>query len=141
MPIALVSPQLAVLVGQCSDEARHDMVQRACLLAVKRTNLDDDATILEALEAIDRRQFGNPSLTIRLDALTEELDEIAWDLQDQAAAGKATMDEYGRAFTKARAVAALGYALDGSPKSSLEALYEAYHAVDAEDEFVRSVAG
>jgi len=47
--------------------------------------------------------------------------------------------EYLRAFAKARAVAAIGFALDGSFASSCDSLYEAYHAIGDKDDFMRAV--
>ena len=76
----------------------------------------------------------------RLDALTQELEETAWDIQDRIGAGDASEDEYRRAFAKARAVAAIGFALDGSLAASFDSLYEAYYAIDSQDDFLRAAS-
>ena len=45
-----------------------------------------------------------------------------------------------RLFVKARAAAAIGFALDGSLAASFNSLYEAYYAVDNRDNYMRIVA-
>jgi hypothetical protein len=58
--------------------------------------------------------------------LTEELDEIAWDVQDMTEAGTASLQDYSTAFRRARAAASVGFALGpDSLSAALEAVYEA----------------
>jgi len=39
------------------------------------------------------------------------LDDVAWNIQERAESGSATQEEYLQAFAKARAAAAVGFAL------------------------------
>ncbi|TDO67691.1 hypothetical protein EV651_103605 [Kribbella sp. VKM Ac-2571] len=134
-----VSPALVDKLRQSTDDQRHQLVERVCVLAVRCADVADP-TLTEALNAIRSRSFGIQDLRSRLDALTGELDEIAWGIQDRVDAGDASADEYRRAFVKARAVAAIAFALDGSLAASFDSLYEAYHAIDSRDDFLRAVA-
>jgi hypothetical protein len=136
--LAQVSPALVEMVRQSDEDTRHQLVERACLLAVQRADVADP-NLAEALDAIRSRSFGSQELRSRIDALTNELDETAWDLQDRVDAGDASEDEYRQAFAKARAVAAIGFALDGSLAASFDSLYEAYHAIDNRDDFLSAV--
>ncbi|MEU0092661.1 hypothetical protein [Kribbella sp. NPDC006257] len=134
-----ISPELVDLLRQSPDETRHRLVERACLLAVQRTKVADPK-VTEALDAIRSRSFGIEDLRSRIDDLTQELDEAAWDIQERVDTGDANRDEYRRAFGKARAVAAVGFALDDSLTASFDSLYEAYYAIDNRDDFLRAVA-
>ncbi|WP_157756679.1 hypothetical protein [Plantactinospora sp. KBS50] len=134
-----ISPQLVDKLRRSTDETRHRIVERACLLAVQRADVAAPK-LTEALDAIRRRKLSPPDLRSEIDALTQELDEIAWDIQDRIEAGDATEAEYRRAFVKARAAAAVGFALEGSLAASFDSLYEAYYAVDNRDDYMRVVA-
>jgi hypothetical protein len=133
--LAQISPALVERLRQSEDDVRNGLVERVCLLAVERADVADP-TLAEGLDAIRSRRFGNQELRSRLDVLTEELDEAAWDIQDDDDAGD---DEYWRAFVKARAAAAVAFAVDGTLEASFDSLYEAYHAIDDEPAFLRSV--
>ena len=134
-----ISPELVDMLRQSTDETRHQIVERACLLAVQRAGVAAPK-LTEALDVIRRRSFGIPDLRSQVDALTQELDEIAWDIQDRVEVGDAAEAEYRRAFVKARAAAAIGFALDGSLAASFDSLYEAYYAIDNRDDYMRIVA-
>ncbi len=133
-----ISPELVEILRQCTDDRRHQIVERACLLAVQRADVADPM-LTKALEAIRRRNFGILVLRGQVDALTQKLDEIAWEIQDQFEAGNAPESQYHRAFAKARAAAAIEFALDGSLAASFDALYEAYYAIDNRDDFMHVV--
>jgi hypothetical protein len=61
--------------------------------------------------------------------ITEELDETAWDVQDKVDEGLIPEQAYLDAFSKARAVAAVGCALETDPlQAALESVYEAQAA-------------
>ena len=61
----------------------------------------------------------------------EVLDEVAWDLQDEAP------DRYVGAFKQARAANAVLWCVRGEPA---EAIYEAIHALDDDDLVMRLLA-
>jgi hypothetical protein len=135
-----ISPELVDTLRRSADDMRHQMVENACTLAVERTGVADPR-VTEALDAIRQRIFSDSSLRRQIDALRQELDEIAWDTQDRVEAGGSTESEYLHNFAKARAVAAIGSALEGSLASSFDSLYEAYYAIDDRDGFMCAVAG
>jgi hypothetical protein len=134
-----ISPELVDKLRRSGDETRHRIVERACLLAVQRADVAAP-TLTEALDVIHRRSFGVPDLRSQVDGLAQELDEIAWDIQDRIGTGGATEAEYRRAFVKARAAAAIGFALDGSLSASFDSLYEAYYAIDSRDDYMSVIA-
>ncbi|HTJ66680.1 MAG TPA: hypothetical protein VL551_04050 [Actinospica sp.] len=64
-------------------------------------------------------------------ALTDRLDDLAFDLQDEVDEGTAEQAEYLEAFRRARAVSAAAFALDPDPRNAaLEAAYEAEAATE-----------
>lgn len=137
--LALVSPELVDMLRQSSEDTRHRIVERVCKLAVQRADVPDPK-LMAALDMIHQGRYGDPDLGRQLDALTQGLDEIAWGIQDQVEAGNAAQDEYFRAFAKARAAAAIKFALVGSLAASFDSFYEAYHAINNRDDFMRAVA-
>jgi hypothetical protein len=63
--------------------------------------------------------------------LTDRLDNLAFDLQDEVDEGTAEQAEYLEAFRRARAVSAVAFALDADPRNAaLEAAYEAEAATE-----------
>jgi hypothetical protein len=132
--LAQISLALVERLRQSTDDVRHELVERLCLLAVERAGVAEPR-LAEGLDAIRSRRFGDQGVRSRLDVLTEELDEAAWDIQDRDDASDA---EYRRAFVKARAVAAVAFAVEGTLGASFDSLYEAYHAIQDEAEFLRS---
>jgi hypothetical protein len=63
--------------------------------------------------------------------LTDRLDDLAFDLQDEVDEGAAEQAEYLEAFRRARAVSAVAFALDTDPRNAaLEAAYEAEAATE-----------
>ena len=64
-----------------------------------------------------------------LKVLVDELDERAWDVQDEVDAGRAPQEAYLVAFSLARAASAVWFALDSDAlQTALEAVYEAQAA-------------
>lgn len=109
-------------------------------LAVARTGVS--APPLDAaLAALQEGRFGDSADRVAVLQLADELDEIAWDLQERSEAGTATPEAYMAAFGRARAVAAVGFALDADAlAAALEAVYEAQAAV-ADLDAIRAVVG
>ena len=123
-----ICSELVDLLDRSTEDERYRIVERACLLAIRRSGVSDPR-LVDALDAIRRRDFTPPHLCVQVDTLTQELDEAAWGVQDRIETGDATEVEYHQHFAKARAVAAVGFALDGSATASFESLYEAYYAI------------
>lgn len=100
----------------------------AALLAIRRTGLSDPR-LNDALSLLHSGNSGEDEQWV-VDRLTEELNEKAWDIQEQADVGNVSQQTYLEMFSKARAAAAVGFALsDNALESALEAVYEAYAAV------------
>jgi hypothetical protein len=112
----------------------------AVRLAVARTQLVDPR--LDAgLVALGSGAFGDTPERSAVLRLVDELDEIAWDVQDKAEASEATQQAYLAAFAKARAAASVGFALDSDAlNAALEAIYETQAAV-ADLNAVREMVG
>jgi hypothetical protein len=102
----------------------------AASLAVERTQLADRRldTALAAVRGDIPAAMAELSQVL---ALTEELDEAAWDAQEQVEAGVLPERAYLAAFARARAAASVGFALEPSAlRAALESVYEAQAAVD-----------
>jgi len=68
---------------------------------------------------------------VLLKRLVDELDETAWDLQEEADAGRVPYERYFEAFSRARAANSLLYAFAPDPfTAAAEAAYEAQHALE-----------
>jgi hypothetical protein len=107
--------------------------------AVTRTGLGDQS-LEAAVAAMRDGRYGDSANRERLKALETELDERAWDLQDQADRGEVDQEEYLAAFRRARAASAAWFALDDDAlQAALEAAYEVRAATD--DDEVRRIVG
>jgi hypothetical protein len=72
--------------------------------------------------------------------LVNELDAVAWDLQEKAEVGTVPYQAYNAAFRRARAAASISFALGSDALSAaLEAVYEA-HAATADLHAVQAAA-
>jgi len=98
-----------------------------------------DAAVVKAIEILGTDNPDVSDLRRELVQLTQHLDELAWRIQEQGEAGEITEDAYGRAFARARAVAAVEFALGESLASCFDSLYEAYYAIDDIEVFMRIV--
>lgn len=134
-----ISPELVLMIRQGSGALRRRIVEKACLRAVELTGIDSPV-ISEAIDVIRRRDIPDLTLQRRVDSLTQELDEAAWDIQDRVDAGELSDVDYVQAFTKARAAAAVGFALGESLAAVFDSLYEAYYAIDGRSDFLQIVA-
>jgi hypothetical protein len=134
-----ISPDLVEMLRAVSVDERRRVVERVCRLAIERTGVSDEVTI-DAVDGLRRLKDLDVSIRAKVSALTQRLDEVAWDLQEKVENNAATEDEYLQAFMKARATAAVGFALDNSLSGTFDALYEAYYAIGDREEFVRTVA-
>jgi hypothetical protein len=98
-------------------------------LAVERTQLADPR-VDAALAAVRGDVPATMPELSQVLALTEELDEIAWDTQDKVEAGVLPQQAYRDAFARARAAASVGFALEPDAlHAALESVYEAQAAV------------
>lgn len=103
------------------DAQRHAAVSAAALVA--RVADLGQAVVGQALELLNQGALDDVPRD-QLAALVEELDEIAWSIQE-AEEGNAS-DDYMAAFGRARAAAAVLFAADTDAETAaLEAVYEA----------------
>jgi len=88
-----------------------------------------DARLDAALAAVRDLQVGASPERDALKLLVDELDERAWDIQEDFDAGRAPEEAYLDAFALARAASAVWFAFESDPlQSALESVYEAQAA-------------
>lgn len=126
--LATVAPDIVDALGR-----KPPAQLRAIAMAVSEWIVDDvglvDPRLDEAFVTLRDMRFGASPARDALMALVDELDESAWDLQDEVDAGRAPQQEYLDAFSRARAASTVWFALDSDAlQSALEALYEAQAA-------------
>jgi hypothetical protein len=125
--LATVQASLSDELAQRSPNQLRHVAAAAALLAVLRTNLAD-ARLNDALALLRSGKHGENERWV-VERLTEELDEKAWDIHERVDEGSASQREYLEMFSRARAAAAVGFALGDNPlESAPEAIYEAYSA-------------
>lgn len=129
-----ISASLADSFRKADDEQRRHAALATCLVAVARAGLQGN----EIDAAVDfLRHGGEDQLAVRrkLDSLTEQFDEQYFKLSEDA---DGTTPEALLVFRKARAAAALAFALSPDPGQLHEAMYEAIVASDDQAEAVRA---
>lgn len=135
--LSSVAADLAEQMNNRSASQLRKVASTAALLAVDRTNLVDPR-LEGALAAIRDSAPGNRNECSNALRVAEELDERAWDIREKVDEGTLPKRSYLEAFRKARAAAAVGFALELNPlQAALEAVYEARAAV-ADLEAVRA---
>ncbi|MEQ0560482.1 hypothetical protein ABJI51_15445 [Amycolatopsis sp. NEAU-NG30] len=135
-----LSPGLARRLGAMPACERRSLAGRVCRVAVERTAVEAGA-LAEALQVLVGQAEPSPELHRRVEAVTVQLDERAWDVQDSVENGEATEADYKLAFRRARASAAVGFALTNTLESASDALYDAYFAIEEEELFTRACVG
>jgi hypothetical protein len=126
--LKLLDPRLQQVLRESTDEGRRRVALTVSSLAIDRAGITDPR-LAAGLERLQRGGYGDSPERGAVQALTEELDEVAWDIQDQA--DGADNADYAKAFMKARAANALWYALDEDPlEAAAEAAYEAGAAIE-----------
>jgi hypothetical protein len=129
-----ISESLADSFRKADDEQRRHAALATCLVAVARSGLQGN----EIDTAVDLlRHGGEDQLAVRrkLDSLTEQFDEQYFKLSEDAVG---TTQEALLVFRKARAAAALAFALSPDPGQLHEAMYEAIVASDDQAEAVQA---
>jgi hypothetical protein len=124
-----VAPDLVGLLARQTPERQRDVALTVSAWIVDRVGLVD-ARADTALEQLRAQHYGSTPERDALRGLVDELDEAAWELQEQVDGGSAPRSRYLEAFALARAAAALWCALDADAKNgAVEAAYEAQAAV------------
>jgi len=123
-----VAPDLAAHLREAGDDALRRVAASVSEIAVKRVSLVDPR-LERSLSALEGGSAGAKELA-SMQALVDELDEAAWDLQRRVHSGGSPESAYLEAFRKARAASAVASALDPDPhKAAIEAVYEAQAAL------------
>lgn len=124
---------LARAIEAASPDAQRRVAVGLAELALARVPVDEPA-VRDALQALRSGRWGDGAERRAAEQLAERLDESAWNVQDRVEEGNADESEYVAAFTKARAVSALAFAL--APEASTAALETAYEAEAATEDLL-----
>jgi hypothetical protein len=126
--LALYSPRLAEACVRSGEEQLRAMAEVGCRLVLAYSDLDSPV-VAEAVKAMREGRFGPSRECFALSALVDELDAMAYALEDCAEDGNACEDAYLWAFQRARAASALLWALHADARTAADnALYEALGA-------------
>lgn len=138
MRLKTISQALSEAWQRAGDQQRRRAARLACELAVLQSGLRGAAadTALEILRG--ERDAPTEAARCEVEALSERLD--AEYLGPQERDEPAARLEARLLFRRARAAAALHFALSADPEQLHEVLYEAAFAADDRDEAPRSVA-
>jgi hypothetical protein len=137
--LARVSPELVAELQRLEEPVLRSAILVACTMACQVTALDD-IRVRQALDALKRGRTGEIVARYAVRTLTEELDVIAWDIQDHVEAGDAGATEYQVAFRRARAAASVDEAFGSATlRAAYETFYEASFAVDDLDLLMTAV--
>jgi hypothetical protein len=128
-----VSPSLAGAYRAANDNQRRGAALAACIVAVAQAELRG-GEVDAALATL--RHEGSEQFDVRhkLDRLVAQLDEQYFKLSEET---ETTTPEALATFRKARAAAALAFALSPDPEQLHEALYEAIAASTNQAEAMR----
>ena len=131
--LSTLAPDLVTLLGEASETELRTVSQEVVNSTLERNGLHDPR-IDAALATLRRASFGETAERNDLKAFEEELDNIAWDIQDRVEQGDAPREDYLRAFARARTAATLWFALDRDPlQAALESTYEACAATSQQE--------
>jgi hypothetical protein len=127
--LSTIAPDLVTSLEGQQPEGLRRVALVVAVLAVRRTRLSD-LRLEAALTALREGRVGETRERTGVECLVQELDEIAWDVREKADAGDGSRESYVFAFRRARAAAAVGFALEADAlDAALEAIYEAQAAV------------
>ena len=136
--LSSIAPGLAERLEGQEPERLRVVAAKAAALAVLDTGMS--AILSGGLVALRDGRFGNSADRAGVLRLVDELDAAAWDLQEQSENDAGSPEAYLSAFRRARAAAAVGFALDSDAvTAALESVYEAEAAV-SDPEAVVAVA-
>jgi hypothetical protein len=128
--LSTIAPDLVEQLEREPEPRLRALTEGVVDAALRATDVQDEA-VERALEALRAGRYGDSAERDAAKRLADELDEVAWDLQERVDAGEADQEDYLAAFRRARAVAALWFALDEDPPTAaMEAAYEARAATD-----------
>ena len=127
--LGLVAPEVLAGLSTIPEDRLRPIALATSEWALEQSDLSSP-TVDAALSALREGRIGTSPERDALSALVDELDEIAWDIQDATELGDATESSYGEAFARARAASAVLSALDADPfRAAADSLYETQAAV------------
>jgi len=129
-----ISTNLVRSFRQANDYQRRQAALATCLIAIARTGLQGNEVDI-AISLLRRGGNDQSDVRRRLDSLTAQLDEHYFKLSEDAGT---TTPEALFVFRKARAAAALAFALTPDSGQLHEALYEAIIASTDQADAMRS---
>lgn len=125
----LLSLELAKELSHANAAKQQLIAWSTCKMALSHTRLrnsliDQFLDVTEGKKSVDL-----PVLRNELLKYAEKLDEVQWNLREEVDNGIETMPNYLQAFTDARVINALYFALDPNPYiAAAESIYETYAA-------------
>ena len=123
------SAELSQLVEAANADQQRRIAVKTAQAALAAVPIDEPE-LAPALADLTAGHWGGDGVQAAA-SLTDRLDDLAFDLQDEVDEGTAEQAEYLEAFRRARAVSAVAFALDGDPRNAaLEAAYEAEAATE-----------
>jgi hypothetical protein len=123
------SADLSRLIESADAEPQRRIAVKVAEAALAAVPLDEPE-LAPALADLTAGRWGGAGVQSAT-TLTDRLDNLAWDIQDEVDEGTAEEAEYVEAFRRARAVSAVAFALDADPQNAaLEAAYEAEAATE-----------
>jgi hypothetical protein len=135
--LSTVDPDLVSEIRAQEPDAQAEISTSVGVWIVGELRLDDPR-IIAAVGALGSRGATESAIIDGVKAVADELDDVAWDIQDQVDEGTRSQSDYVEAFARSRAATSLWYAFESDPLvSALESVYEAQAACDPD--IVRSV--
>lgn len=122
-------PVLSRALHEASESKRARAIVMACEMAITMSGVED-AVVLRLLQRLRQGVRFNAAERAEIDTVASRLDEEYLRLHDASGHDHARVGEAIRAFAKARAVAAVGFAGVGTVGSDDDAIYEATHAME-----------
>lgn len=130
-----IGEELRGLLSTAPARRQRAAAAAAAIVAAERTGLDAEP-VPAALVALRAGRI-DAGLRQRLSELADVLDEAGFAIRERVDDGLADESEYHRLFCRARAATALTMAMRDDPRNAaLEGIYEAYHAVDGDEDAV-----
>ena len=131
-----LSPELVGKFLGASQSKKYAAISAACEIAVAEAEIEAPI-ITDALTALKSGLPFEPQQKAALSRLTTQLDEAYFKLQEADAGNSEGIE---RAFSRARAVAALTVAAEGMGDSLVEAIYDAAFATSRPEKLFDLIA-
>lgn len=132
------APSVANSLRRATPEQQQRAALAACEVVVPAVGVQAEDDVRAALRELREARSHDATLRKRLTALSERFDDEYFRLDEEG--DEAKKPEVLRQFAKARAVAALAFALSDDPSRFHEAIYEAMSAtVDEPSTVARAV--